>query len=77
MIKISLLSPISFQDVLLGDRHENQALSKDHESEKKMRQFFSALPKNVTWALYKLYELDFEMFGYGGPEQWYAMGYDH
>ena len=55
----------------------NQALSKDHESEKKMRQFFSALPKNVTWALYKLYELDFEMFGYGGPEQWYAMGYDH
>ena len=40
-----------------------------------MREFFSQLPKNVTWSLFKLYEIDFKMFGFGGPEQWYAMGY--
>ncbi len=65
---------VIFQGVL-QDRHENRALSTDNASERKMRQFFSQLPKNVTWQLFKLYELDFLMFGYGGPEQWYAMGY--
>lgn len=70
-----IIKAMNWEAILSVGRHENQALSKDQESERKMRQFFSSLPKNVTWALYKVYQLDFQLFGYGGPEQWYAMGY--
>lgn len=66
---------MNWHGILQEDRHENSALSSRNDGELKMREFFSQLPKNITWKLYQLYALDFAMFGYGGPEQWYSMGY--
>ena len=53
-------------DIPMG-LHRNHAPGEKSKSEKRM-DFFSELPKELAQKLFKVYEMDFDMFGYEKPE---------